>query len=148
MRFHVSIRQTGKTTTGIEVPVEVVEHLGGGKHPKVQVTIKGYTYPSSIASMGRVFIIPVRADVRANTGVAGGDENDVDVELDTAPREVSIPPDFAAALDGDADAKQCLEGLSYSNQRRHILSVEGAKTSETRQRRIDKAIHSLREDSG
>ena len=52
MRFHVSIRQTGKTTTGIEVPVEVVEHLGGGNILKVQVTIKGIHLPQQHSLYG------------------------------------------------------------------------------------------------
>ncbi len=69
---------------------------------------------------------------------------DIDLELDTAPREVAVPPDFAAALDRDADARRHFDGLSYSNQSRHVLSVAGAKTAETRQRRIDKAIETLR----
>ncbi len=145
MRFHATIQQTGKTTTGIQVPQEVMESLGGSKRPKVRITINEYTYRSSVAPMDGVFMIPVSAEVRSNAGVAGGDEVDVGIELDTEPREVSVPPDFAAALEGDAAVKQFFEGLSYSNQQRHVLSIEGAKTAETRQRRIDKAIHTLRE---
>lgn len=70
---------------------------------------------------------------------------EVEVELDTAPREVVVPPDFQAALDADAGAKSAFEYLSYSNKRQHTLSIEGAKSAETRQRRIEKAISALRE---
>jgi uncharacterized protein YdeI (YjbR/CyaY-like superfamily) len=69
---------------------------------------------------------------------------DVDIELDTEPREVTVPPDFADALDGDANAKRFFEGLSFSQKQRLVISIEGAKTAETRQRRIAKAVAALR----
>lgn len=144
MQFRATILQSGKTATGIEVPANVVEALNAGKHPKVRVTINGYSYPSSIASMGGVFMISVSAEVRANAGVKAGDTLDVEVVLDTAPREVVLPTDFADLLRQDSDALKFFEGLSYSNKRRIVLPIEDAKTPETRQRRIEKAISNLR----
>jgi uncharacterized protein YdeI (YjbR/CyaY-like superfamily) len=94
--------------------------------------------------MGGVFMLPVSAEIRASAGVAAWDEVEVEVELDTAPREVVVPPDFAAALDADAEAKRNFDALSYSNKRRHVLSIEGAKSDETRQRRVAKALEELR----
>jgi uncharacterized protein YdeI (YjbR/CyaY-like superfamily) len=93
--------------------------------------------------MGGVFMLPVSAEVRVRAGVAAGDEVDVDVQLDSEPREVTVPPDFATALDGDADAKQFFDGLSYSNKQRLVLAIEDAKTSETRQRRIASTVSKL-----
>jgi hypothetical protein len=135
----------GKTATGIRVPPEVVASLGSSKRPSVRATINGYTYRSTVAPLGGEFMLPVSAEVRESAGVAAGDEVDIDLELDTEPREVTVPPDFMDALDGDADAKRFFDGLSYSNQRRFVLSVEEAKTAETRQRRIAKAVSTLRE---
>lgn len=145
MRFHTTILQSGKTTTGIQVPDEVVEALGAGKRPAVKVTIKGYTYRSTIAVMGGVFMVGVNADNRTAAGVAGGEEVDVDVELDTAPREVTVPADLAAALEAEPDALRTFEGMSYSNRSWHVLQVTGAKTNETRQRRITKSIDVLKQ---
>lgn len=145
MRFRATVELGGKTATGIRVPPEVVASLGPTRKPAVSVTINGYTYRSTVATLGGEFMIPVSAEVRAGAGVAAGDEVEVDVELDTAPREVVVPPDFAEALDRDADARRFFEGLSYSNKRRHVLAIEEAKTAETRQRRIDKVISTLRE---
>ena len=88
-------------------------------------------------------MLPVSAEVRGGAGVAAGDELEIDVELDTTPREVVVPEDLGAALDADADARRFFDGLSYSNKRRIVLSVEGAKTAETRERRIGKAVASL-----
>ncbi|HEX6799179.1 MAG TPA: YdeI/OmpD-associated family protein [Ktedonobacterales bacterium] len=145
MRFRAVVQLNGKTATGIQVPPEVVASLGAGKRPSVRVTINGYTYRSTVAPMGGAFMLPVSAEVREGASVAAGDEVDVDVELDAEPREVSVPPDLAQALAGDADARRFFDGLSYSNQRRIVLSIDDAKTAETRQRRIAKAVSILRE---
>lgn len=145
MRFHTTLLQTGTTATGIQVPDEVVEALGAGKRPPVKVTINGYTYRNTIAVMGGVYMVGVSAEHRAGAGVAGGDEIDVEIELDTAPREVSVPPDLAAALDAEPAARRTFDALSYSNRSWHVLQVTGAKTDDTRQRRIARSIEALRE---
>jgi hypothetical protein len=145
VRFRTTIQQSGKTATGIQVPEEVIEALGSGKRPAVKVTINGYTYRSTVAVMGGVYMVGVNAENRAGAGVAGGDEVDVDIDLDTAPREVSMPTDFAAALDTEPEARRTFDGLSYSNKSWHVLQVEGAKTDETRQRRIAKSVESLKQ---
>lgn len=145
MRFHTVIELGGKPATGFEVPEEIVTALGSGKRPAVRVTINGYTYRSTVASMGGRFMLPLAAEHRAGAGVAAGDEVEVDVELDTEPREVTVPPDLAEALDQDEAATRFFERLSYSNQRRHVLSIEGAGTPETRQRGIAKAVQMFRE---
>ena len=145
MRFHTTILQGGKTATGIRVPDEVVEALGSGKRPAVTVTINDFTYRSTIAVMDGVYMVGVSAENRAGAGVVGGDEVEVDIELDTAPREVTVPDDFAAALDAEPDARRTFDGLSYSNQSWHVLQIVGAKTDETRQRRIAKSVASLKD---
>ena len=143
MRFRASVDLHGKTATGIVVPPEVVDGLGSGKKPAVTVTIKGFSYPSTIASMGGRFLLPVSAEIRAGAGVSAGDVVDVDVVLDTSTREVAVPDDLAAALKQAPVAKKAFEALSNSNKRRHVLSVEGAKTAETRERRVAKVLAEL-----
>ncbi|CAN5353979.1 hypothetical protein BH23ACT7_BH23ACT7_05260 [soil metagenome] len=145
MRFRATVQQSGKTATGIQVPEEVVEALGSGKRPAVKVTINGYTYRSTVAVMGGVYMVGVSAENRAGSGVAGGEEVDIDMELDTAPREVTVPADLAAALDAEQEARRTFDGLSYSNKSWHVLQVNGAKTEETRQRRIAKSVDRLKE---
>jgi bifunctional DNA-binding transcriptional regulator/antitoxin component of YhaV-PrlF toxin-antitoxin module len=145
MRFRATILLGGKTATGIEVPPEVVASLGPSKRPPVLVTINGFSYRSTVAPLGGVFMLPVSAEVREHAGVAAGDEVDIDIERDTEPREVVVPPDFAAALDGDAAARRFFDGLSYSNKRRFVLPIEDAKAADTRQKRIIKAVSMLRE---
>ena len=145
MRFRATIRLAGKSATGIPVPAEVVSGLGSNKRPAVLVTINGFSYRSTVSSMRGEYMLPLSGERREAAGVAAGDEVEVELTLDTAPREVEVPPDLAAALDGDARAKQAFEKLAYSHQLRHVLSVEGTKSPETRLRRIEKALAMLRE---
>jgi bifunctional DNA-binding transcriptional regulator/antitoxin component of YhaV-PrlF toxin-antitoxin module len=145
MKFQATILLGGKTATGIRVPPEVVASLGSSKKPAVRVTINGYTYRSTVATVSGEFMVGVSAEVREKAGVAAGDEVEVEIELDTAPREVTVPPDFAEALDADPAARRFFDSQSYSNKRRVVLSIEEAKTPETRQRRIAKAVSNLHE---
>ena len=144
MRFRTTILGTGKTTAGIEVPEEVVQALGAGKRPPVRVTVSDYTYRNTVAVMGGVYMIGVSNEHRTASGVRAGDVVDIDLELDTAPREVTVPPELAAALAADPAAQATFEKLSYSNKSWHVLQVAGAKSDETRQRRIAKSIEALR----
>jgi hypothetical protein len=146
MKFRTTIIQSGKTATGLVVPPDVVEALESGKRPPVTVSIGDHTYRSTVAVMGGEFMLPLSAENREAAGVAAGEEVEVEIELDTAPREVAVPDDFKQALAGEDKARRFFEGLSYSHQRRIVLGIEGAKTAETRQRRIDKAVSMLREE--
>jgi len=145
VKFRTTIQQSGKTATGIRVPDEVMAALGAGKRPAVRITIGGHSYRSTVASIGGAPMVGVSAENRASAGVAGGDVVDVEIALDTAPREVSVPPDFAKALARDATAQRTFDSLSHSNQNWHVQSIEGAKTDETRQRRIAKSVGALRD---
>jgi Domain of unknown function (DUF1905)/Bacteriocin-protection, YdeI or OmpD-Associated len=145
VRFRTTIQQSGKTTTGIEVPEQVIEALGSGKRPAVKVTLNGYTYRSTVAVLGGRYMVGVSAEHRAGAGVAGGDEVDVDIELDTASREVRVPRRPRRRAGCRAGGPAHLRGLSYSNKSWHVLQVEGAKTDETRQRRIARSVDILKQ---
>ncbi len=144
MKFRTRVELGGKTATGIEVPENVVSALGPSKKPAVRVTINGYTYRSTVATMGGRFMLPVSAENRENAGVAAGDAPEVTLELDTEPREVVVPVELARALKRDAGAKKFFDGLSFSKQQGIVLPIEQATAAETRARRIDKAIEKLR----
>ena len=145
MRFRTTILQNGKTAMGFEVPPDVVEALGAGKRPPVSVTINGYIYRNTVAVMGGAYMIGVSAEHRGPARVKGGDEVDIDLALDTAPREIQVPPELAAALAADPAARATFEKLSYSNKSWHTLQVTGTNNAETRARRIEKSIAALRE---
>jgi hypothetical protein len=144
LRFRAVLEQSGRTATGMEVPAEVVSTLGAGKRPAVRVTINGHTYRSSVASMGGRFMLGVSAENRTAAGVSAGDVLDVEVALDTEPREVTVPADLATALAADPVARAAFEALSYSAKQRYVLPIEQAKAPETRARRVAKTVESLR----
>jgi len=146
MKFKTTIELAGKTATGLHVPDEVVASLGQGKKPAVRVTVGGHTYRTTIAVMGGRFMIPLSAENRTAAGVAAGEEVEVGIELDLEPREVEVPQDFVDALANEPDSQKAFDKLSYSNKRRIVLSIEEAKTEETRRKRIVKAIVSLKEN--
>ncbi len=145
MKFRATILLAGKTATGVEVPPEVVKSIRAGKKPPVRVTVGGYTYRTTVAPRGERFLIPVSAQNREKAGVAAGDAVDVEIELDTEPREVTVPSDLAAALADDPQARQFFDGLSYSQKQWYVLPLEQAKTAETRERRLAKAVGMLQE---
>jgi hypothetical protein len=145
MRFRTTILQNDKTATGIRIPEEVMEAMGAGRRPPVNVTINGYTYRSTVATVDGSPMVGVSAVNREGAGVAGGESVDVEISLDTLPRTVELPADFAAALAADPAAQATFDKLSNSNKGYHVSSIEGAKTDETRARRIAKSVATLHE---
>lgn len=145
MRFRTKLQLQGRTATGLVVPADVVTALESGRKPPVTVSIVGHRYRSTIASRGGEYLIPVSADIRKITGLSAGDEVDVELELDTAPRKVTVPVELATALDAEPEVRRFFDGLAYSHQLAHVLAIDQAKTSETRARRVDKAMAVLRE---
>jgi hypothetical protein len=144
MKFRALVEATGKNTTGIHVPEEVVTGLAAGRRPAVTVTLAGHSYRTSIGTVDGSPMISLSAENREKAGLAAGDEVEVSVELDTAPREVTVPAELAAALQEDSIARQTWEQLSNSNKRWHAESIDGAKTDETRQRRVARSLDALR----
>ena len=134
--------QSGKTATGLQVPDDVVAALGGGRWPPVTVTLGGYGYRTTVAPMGGAFWIPLAAEHREAAGLPAGQEVDVRVELDTAPRETPLPEDLAAALDDGARA--FFDGLAPSHRKEWVRWVEEAKKPETRAARVEKTAEALR----
>ena len=144
--FRATVQLDGKTATGIRVPDEVVAALGGGKRVPVVVTLAGgHTYRSTVATRGDAYLLPVSAEHRERAGVAASHEVDVTLELDTQPREVEVPEDLAGALAHAAEAARAVDALSPSKRPALALSVSGAKGADTRQRRVERALATLRE---
>ena len=141
VRFRTTLhRADGKNATGILVPAAAIDQLGHGKRPPVRVSINGYEYRTTVGVMGGQAMVGVSAAIRKEAGLAAGDKIDVELVVDDTPRAVDIPPDFARALAGHAGLTAFFNDLSNSLQRFHIENINGARTEETRQRRIDKAV--------
>lgn len=145
MRFRATLEAAGKTATGIQIPADVVEALGSGKKPPVRITIGAHTFRSTVATRGDRYLVGVSGENRALAGVAAGDELDVEIELDTEPREVDVPADLAKALADDPKARRFFDGLSFSQKQWYVIPIDSAKKPDTRQKRVTKAIGMLRE---
>ena len=137
--FEATVAATGNNT-GIVVPDEVIEQLAAGRRPPVLISLNGFEYRNTIGVLNGTPMISVSAAVRAAAGLKGGDPVHVTLTVADTPPEVTIPADFAAALAADEQAGDFFGTLSNSLQRYHSDSVASAKSAETRQRRIDKAI--------
>jgi Bacteriocin-protection, YdeI or OmpD-Associated/Domain of unknown function (DUF1905) len=144
MTFRATVELGGKTATGIEVPEDLVAALGSSRRPPVTVTIGGHSYRTTVARMGGRFLVPLSAENRTAAGVAAGDLVDVDIEPDTAPREVDVPADLAEALARDDAARATFDGLSFTHRKEWVTWVEEAKKAETRATRLAKTVESLR----
>ncbi|MCJ1681733.1 DUF1905 domain-containing protein [Rathayibacter sp. VKM Ac-2928] len=141
MRYTTTLFQIGNNT-GIEVPSEVLDALGGGKRPAVSVVVNGYAFRGTVGAMGGRALISFSSEKRAASGLAGGDAIEVDLELDSAPRTVAVPEDLAAALSA-AGATAAFDALSPSARKAHVTAVEGAKAAETRARRVAAVVAKL-----
>ena len=142
--FCTSVELGGKTATGLAIPDAVMEALGAGRRPAVRITIGGHTYRTTVAVMNGRSLVPLSADNRDAAGVAAGDEVEVAIELDDAPREIAVPDDLAAALAPDEPARAFFAGLSHTHRKEWVRWIEEAKQAETRAMRVTKAIEALR----
>jgi Domain of unknown function (DUF1905)/Bacteriocin-protection, YdeI or OmpD-Associated len=143
VKFKTTLLQAGKTATGIKIPDDVIEKLGGGKKPLVKVTINNFTYRSAVAVMGGAYMVGVNAENREAAKVKGGDKIDVTIELDTEERTVEMPADFLKVLNKNAAAKKVFDTLSNSKKKALTIPIANGKTEETRNRNIAKAINAL-----
>jgi hypothetical protein len=143
MRYTTTVELGGKTATGLAVPPAVLEGLGSGKRPAVTVTIGDYTYRTTVGAMDGRAMVPLSAEHRTAAGVAAGDEVEVDIALDTAPRTVELPTDLAAVLDAEG-LRERFDALAFSHRKEHVRAVSDAKTEATRQRRIGKVLDAIR----
>ena len=119
-----------------EVPGEVIGQLGGGKRPRVTVSLKGIQFRTTIAVYGGLFYLGVRRELRDAAQLEPGDVVDITVERDDQPRVVDVPDDLAQALARDPEASQVFESLSFTNRKEYVNWITSAKRTETRQRRL------------
>lgn len=145
MSFRSTVELGGKTATGIEIPADVVAALGWSKRPAVLVTIAGHSYRTTVASMGGRFLVPLNAENRVAAGVTAGEQVDVEIQVDTTPRVVTLPPDLDAALTDEPAARKFFESLSFTHRKEWVRWIEEAKRAPTRTSRIHQTVAALSE---
>jgi uncharacterized protein YdeI (YjbR/CyaY-like superfamily) len=145
MKFQAEVIPSGNSTA-VEIPQDVMDHLGSNARPLIKVTINGHAWRSRVAKMRGQYLVGISAANREASGIAEGDVIEVDLELDSEPRVVAEPPDLAQALDENPQARAAFDRLPYGLKRKHVTSIEDAKSPETRQRRIAKLVRTMRSD--
>ena len=143
MRFTTVVEQGGKTATGLPVPDDVLQALGGGRRPAVQVSVAGHTYRTTVGSSGGRAMLPLSAEHRTAAGVAAGDEVEVELALDVLPREVALPDDLRGALDAAPAARATYDALAPGLRKEWVRWVEEAKKADTRAARVARAVERL-----
>jgi uncharacterized protein YdeI (YjbR/CyaY-like superfamily) len=91
------------------------------------------------------FLLGLNRAVRDEAGVDAGDTVDVELALDTAPRELELPAALTDALAADGEARAGFDGLAFSHRKEFARWINEAKREETRERRVAQALQMLRE---
>jgi hypothetical protein len=143
--FETTIFRDGSTCF-IPIPFDPRPVFGKLRAP-VKVRLNGYTYRSTIASMGEGPCLPLRRSHREAAGLDGGETLEVTLELDPDARVVEPPADLVAALKASRGAWERWCALSFSHQREHVEAIEQAKKPATRTRRIETVLEMLKAQS-
>lgn len=128
----------GSTMTALAVPFDPAEVFGKARAPVV-VQVGKHEFRSTICIMDGERFIPLRKSNRDAAGVVAGERVSVTLTLDEKPRVVTAPKDLAAAL-RKAGLSEAWKKLSFTHQREHVESIEGAKKPDTRERRIKACV--------
>jgi hypothetical protein len=146
IRFTTTLLARGPAAAVVLDDAQVAAVGEGAKRFPVAAAVNGYTWRTSVARMGGEFLLGLNRAVRLQAGVQAGDTVEVEIELDTAPREVVVPDALAGALAHDVAARAAFEALSYSHRKEYARWIDEAKRDETRERRLAKTLARLRED--
>jgi len=144
IRFRAKLQPRGPAAAVVLDDAQVTRVGEGARRFPVVATVNGYTWRTSVARMGGEFLVGLSREVRQGAGVQAGDEVDVTIELDGAPRDVEVPEALAAALAADPRAKTAFEGMAFTHRKEYARWVAEAKRDETRQRRVQQAAEMIR----
>ncbi|MBI1376717.1 MAG: DUF1905 domain-containing protein [Frankiales bacterium] len=145
LRLRTTLHPRGPAAAIVLTDEQVAQVGGGAKAFPVRVTVAGHSFEGRVARMGGENLVGLNAAVRKAAGVSPGDEVDVVIVADAAPRTVEIPPALQAALDSDAAARAAFDGLAYSHRKEFARWVAEAKRDETRDRRVAETLTMLAE---
>ncbi|KQU94006.1 YdeI/OmpD-associated family protein [Devosia sp. Root105] len=142
MQFRAVVIPSGNATA-VEIPDEVMQSLGPEARPPVAITINGYSWRSRVAIKNGQRLVGISAAQRTAAGIEAGQAIEIDISLDTAPRDVDEPDDLKSALDGDPAARAGFDKLPFGLKAKHVRDIEAAKSPEVRARRIGKLVETL-----
>jgi hypothetical protein len=144
IRFRAQLQRRGPAAAIVLDDAQVAAVGEGAKRFPVVATVNGYTWRTSVARMGGEFLVGLSREVRDSAGVQAGDEAEVTITLDGAPREVDVPEALAVALAADPAAAAAFDRMAFTHRKEYARWVAEAKREETRQRRVAQALEMIR----
>ncbi|HKR70774.1 MAG TPA: YdeI/OmpD-associated family protein [Streptosporangiaceae bacterium] len=144
IQFSTQLRPRGPAAAVVLDEDQVAVIGEGAKRFPVVATVNGYTWRTSVARMGGEFLVGLSKEVRTRAGVEAGDNVEVSLELDAAPREVEVPEALAVALAADPQAKASFEQMAFTHRKEYARWIAEAKKEETRERRVGQAVEMIR----
>jgi len=139
--YDTVIRAFGNNA-GIDVPAEALAQLGAGKRPKILVRVGDYRFATTVGVMGGLALISLSKAHREASGLHAGQKIHVELELDTAPPQVTVPQELVAALT-QAGLLEVFDKLAPSRRKEYARQINDAKAAQTRDRRIAKIVAEL-----
>jgi hypothetical protein len=147
-RFTATLEPVSQGGLFVVVPADVATRADLVHGARVRGTVEGVAYRSALMKYGGVFHMGVHKATAAAAGVRAGSRVELTIELDDEPLPTdALPDDLARALAGDAKASAAWERLAPSHRREHVKHVLEAKKPETRARRVERVVATLREPS-
>ena len=144
VHFKTQLQPRGNAAAVVLDDAQVAAVGKGAKRFPVVATVNGYTWRTSVMRMGGEFLLGLPKEARQGAGAEAGDEVDVTIELDAAPREVEVPEALAAALAGDPEAKTLFDRMAFTHRKEYARWIADAKQEQTRQRRVGQALEMIR----
>jgi hypothetical protein len=144
LQFTTRLQHRGPAAAVVLDDDQVAAVGEGAKRFPVKAVVNGYAWRTSVARMGGEFLVGLNREVREGAGVEAGDEVEVVIELDAAPREVEIPPALAQALAADPPARAAFDAMAFTHRKEYARWIADAKREETRDRRVQQAVDMIR----
>jgi hypothetical protein len=144
VHFTTQLQPRGPAAAVILDDAQVAAVGEGAKRFPVVATVNGYTWRTSVVRMRGEFLLGLSKEVRQGAGAEAGDEVEVTVELDAAPREVEVPEALAAALATDPEARASFDRMAFTHRKEYARWIVDAKQEQTRQRRVAQALEMIR----
>lgn len=144
IRFRAVIEDPGGGGAFVTIPFDV-EKIFGKSRVKIVATIDGEPYRGTLVRMGGpCHLLLILKEIRAKIGKSFGDEVEVELAEDLAPRVVVMPQDFQEALEENPGTRAVFERLSYTRQKEAVQWIEAAKREQTRRERVLAVIEQLK----
>lgn len=145
LQFKVKlVGHDSSSSTGLIAPFEVLKTFGTRARVPVRGTINGFPFRSSLMPMGGRHMMAVNKEIREGAHAKAGDEVNVVMERDEAPRTIEAPPELQKELAKHKKAQQHWNSLAFTHKKEMAKWILEAKQDETRKRRLVKVMQVLK----